>query len=422
MTPATWDLTRFTRTLMRQVERDLRCEVDWVAASHFNTAHPHVHIAVRGGDPQTDELIIARRYLTHGLRHRIEETLTAELGYRRGLERAEDLARAVSEDRFTGLDADLERAAPSGEIDLSGPAGRSSGAPWSARVGRLCHLRGRGLAEHAGGPLWRLQPGWADALKAMGQRAEAERDMARLLGERVGAGHLHTLPPGAGVTGRLAGFIAERTATGRHFIVIEGLDGRAWSAPVTARTARGLPAPGSVVTLTAVPAPLSREAGAAGAPSQGAGVRIDAWIEIGQQVRRAAYTWLDTLDEAALDGAAGFGADVRAARLARQLWLRAQGLYPAQRAVLTSMELEAVAASQAARLGKTYDAGTGHGAFQGKFAGHVDTAQGRLAIVESRTRFALAAWPQDSAPVAGQEASIVRGRVTFGRVLGRSVT
>ena len=44
------DLERLTRELMQGMERDLGRCLEWVAASHFNTDNPHVHIALRGVD------------------------------------------------------------------------------------------------------------------------------------------------------------------------------------------------------------------------------------------------------------------------------------------------------------------------------------------------------------------------------------
>jgi len=42
------DLMQLTRDLMQRMEQDLGTRLEWVAASHFNTDNPHVHIALRG--------------------------------------------------------------------------------------------------------------------------------------------------------------------------------------------------------------------------------------------------------------------------------------------------------------------------------------------------------------------------------------
>jgi type IV secretory pathway VirD2 relaxase len=42
------DLKRLTRDLVSRMERGLGTPLEWVAAAHYNTEHPHVHIALRG--------------------------------------------------------------------------------------------------------------------------------------------------------------------------------------------------------------------------------------------------------------------------------------------------------------------------------------------------------------------------------------
>jgi hypothetical protein len=46
------NLRQYARELMRRMERDLGTQIEWVAAVHHNTEHPHVHIAVRGVDEE----------------------------------------------------------------------------------------------------------------------------------------------------------------------------------------------------------------------------------------------------------------------------------------------------------------------------------------------------------------------------------
>ena len=64
------DLKPLTRRLMTQMEEDLGTKLDWVAVDHFNTGHPHTHIMLRGRDDKGKDLIIARDYITTGMRER----------------------------------------------------------------------------------------------------------------------------------------------------------------------------------------------------------------------------------------------------------------------------------------------------------------------------------------------------------------
>jgi hypothetical protein len=42
------DIRRHTRELMARMEQDLGLRLEWIAVAHFNTDHPHIHIALRG--------------------------------------------------------------------------------------------------------------------------------------------------------------------------------------------------------------------------------------------------------------------------------------------------------------------------------------------------------------------------------------
>src|SRR3546814_10751875 len=82
------DLKPYIRRLMAQAEQDMGTKLDWVAVDHFNTERPHTHIVLRGIDDRGDNLIIAREYISHGLRERASELVTLDLGPRTEIGRA----------------------------------------------------------------------------------------------------------------------------------------------------------------------------------------------------------------------------------------------------------------------------------------------------------------------------------------------
>src|SRR3546814_2124710 len=71
---------------MTQMEEDLGTKLDWVAVDHFNTGHPHSHVMLRGRDDRGDNLVIAREYISHGIRERAMRLATLDLGPRTDLE------------------------------------------------------------------------------------------------------------------------------------------------------------------------------------------------------------------------------------------------------------------------------------------------------------------------------------------------
>src|SRR5258705_8423577 len=105
------DLKPFVRDLMRDMEQDLRTKLDWVAVDHFNTGHPHTHIIIAGHDDRGQDLVMARHYISHGIRHRAQDLVPLELGPEQEFERIIKLANEMKAERFTSLDRGIVRDA-----------------------------------------------------------------------------------------------------------------------------------------------------------------------------------------------------------------------------------------------------------------------------------------------------------------------
>ena len=232
------DLRAFTRDLMRQIERDLGTGLDWVAVDHFNTAHPHSHIVIRGVDEAGENLVIAGAYLAHGIRERASELVTIELGPESTMERQAKLVREIDQERLTRIDRALlreARDAAGGVIDLRAATGEPrSDFDWQLRIGRLQVLERLGLAEEIATGRWRLVLGMEKTLRALGERGDIIKTMHHALtrhGAERGAEQfaIHDLRESlaAPITGRLL----ERGLAGdelgdRVHLIVDGLDGR----------------------------------------------------------------------------------------------------------------------------------------------------------------------------------------------------
>lgn len=89
------DLRKLTRDFMAQVEADIGSPIKWIAVTHHNTDHPHVHIALRGitnGQP----IRFNRDYIRQTLRSHAESLCTRELGFRNIADSIEDNRRKES--------------------------------------------------------------------------------------------------------------------------------------------------------------------------------------------------------------------------------------------------------------------------------------------------------------------------------------
>lgn len=225
------DLKGFTRQLMRQMEIDLETRLDWVAVDHWDTDNPHTHIVLNGqtGGPASgrEDLVIAPDYMAHGMRLRAREIATEWLGPRTEAEIRQGLLREVDQQRLTGLDRVLIRQAGPDGIDLKDNARHPQSQ--NALRARLQRLEGMGLAERMDANRWRLQPGMAATLEAMGQREDALDTMRRAL-----KGHQRELvlhdANGADTTpviGRIAGKGLADELHDRGYLVVDGIDGRA---------------------------------------------------------------------------------------------------------------------------------------------------------------------------------------------------
>ena len=100
------DLKRLTRDLISRMEGDLGTPLEWVAAAHYNTEHPHVHVALRGVGAEGRPLRLSRDYIREGIRHITEDLCTRQLGYRTEFDAADAQRREVHQHRYTSLDRD----------------------------------------------------------------------------------------------------------------------------------------------------------------------------------------------------------------------------------------------------------------------------------------------------------------------------
>jgi type IV secretory pathway VirD2 relaxase len=222
------DLKPFVRRLMTQMEADLGTRLDWVAVDHFNTGHPHSHIMLRGRDDQGENLVIAREYISHGLRERAAELVTLDLGPRTDLEIEQRLRRDVGEERLTAIDRQLLRDAGEQRIVAAGDADPFRQA---LRAGRLQKLGRLGLAAELGGGRWRLAEGMEAALRRMGERGDIIRTMQRALSARqldrpLADRVIHEPGASGPVVGRVVMRGLSDELQDRHFLIVDGVDGR----------------------------------------------------------------------------------------------------------------------------------------------------------------------------------------------------
>ena len=258
------DLKTSTRALMTQMEHDLGTRLDWVAVDHHNTGHSHTHIVIRGKDSRGKDLVIAKNYLTAGMRGRAQQIVTNTLGPRRDLEIAAANQRETTQDRFTSIDRALENQATKNRIEIT-PAHRSGDRfRRSLHLQRLQHLEGLHLATEKSLGVWELKEGWQQALKTMGRRGDIVRTLAAGLepGETArGVRFFEERPPGSKpLTGVVISQGPDDELRSTRFLLVEDLEGTRWHVPATGVEPGGLPLRGAIVEIVhSPPSPRSAD-------------------------------------------------------------------------------------------------------------------------------------------------------------------
>jgi type IV secretory pathway VirD2 relaxase len=238
------DLKPLVRRLMSRAEADLGTKLDWVAVDHFNTGHPHSHVLVRGVDEKGRDLVIARDYLTGGFRERAAELIELDLGPRSDRDIARGLLAEVDQERLTSIDRKL--IAIGGEervVEASAPGAFDQ----TLRAGRLAKLSRLGLAEAMGEGRWRLAPDLAETLTRMGERGDIIRTMQREFARRgaspTWADQMIYDPAATGaapLVGRVLGRGLADEHRDRHFLIVDGVDGRSHYVAIGNEPAEGV--------------------------------------------------------------------------------------------------------------------------------------------------------------------------------------
>lgn len=251
------DLKSYTRELMAQVERDLGTRLEWVATDHWDTDNPHIHILLRGKDDAGEDLVIAGDYIAHGMRLRAAEAATRWLGPRTEREIRESLTREVEQERWTSLDCTLQQNAEGGTVELIKVSTVVQDREHRALlIGRLQRLGELGLAERLAPNRWQLSRELEPLLRAMGERGDIIRRMQRALGgERRELATFGDTELPKSVTGRLAAKGLVDPLNDRGYLIVDGIDGRAYHICVPSRMDLGGLPIGAIVTVSNGPQP-----------------------------------------------------------------------------------------------------------------------------------------------------------------------
>jgi type IV secretory pathway VirD2 relaxase len=407
------DLKPFVRDLMQQMERDLETRLDWVAVNHHNTGHPHAHVVIRGKDDQGHDLIMARDYVTHGIRQRASELLTLELGPEDEFEQQLKLAREVAADRFTRLDRSILKHVDQGYLTISSLPPQEPEAQ-TAHMRRLRSLADLGLAVERQTGVWQIDPALEPKLRSLGQRNDIIATMHRTLKQAgldrpAGSFAIFRAEDEAKpVLGKVAAIGLTDEISDRHFVVVDGVDGKVHYADIGRFRPEALPAKGMIVSIEAAKSqdetkPRNR-------------LRIQSYLTFEKLAEAEGVSWLDKelLAKAPTHIADhSFGAEAKTALNRRRQWLISEGLgqldgqgqfKPSAKLFETLRHREYDQATQALskELGLPHNAPIEGEQISGTFTKSVTLASGKYAVVQKALEFTLVPWRPDMEPMRGK--------------------
>jgi type IV secretory pathway VirD2 relaxase len=408
------DLEAFTRDLMGHAAADLGTPLDWVAVDHWNTAHPHVHVLVRGVAEDGRDLVISRDYISSGLRARASELVTLELGPRTDQQVRRNLEAEIEAERWTKLDRALARDAASagGVVDLRPSLRDRADDLRRLKLARLGKLERLGLAQPAGRGRWRLSAEAAPTLQALARRgdiiARIHRSLADAQIERPAESWRPEEREGAQILGRLMGRGLDDELKGSAWVVVDGTDGRPHHLSLPSLEAASDAPLGAIVETRWLDGRKGRTPVLA--------VRSDLGLE--RQVSADGATWLDRLlvgRARAGIAASGFGAEVHAALDRRLEHLEATGLarhaggrVQFARSLIETLQrrdLAATAGRVASETGLEHRAVAEGEAVSGVVRRRLVLASGRFAMIDDGLGFSLVPWRAELERRLGQQVS-----------------
>ena len=434
------DRKPFVRDLIRHMEKDLRTKLDWVAVDHFNTGHPHTHLVIAGHDDRGQDLVMARHYISHGIRHRAQDLVTLELGPEQEFERIIKLANEMKVERFTSLDRGIVKDAKDNVLVVSAMSDSGRGlsehldpTQHSLRIGRLRQLEQMGLAEEKKTGVWAIDPQLETKLRSLGERGDIMVTMNRVM-------RAHGLDRPAGdfaifssarksqsVIGRLVEVGVADEMTDRKYLVVDGIDGRIHYAETGKLAAHDIPEPGMIVALSG---------GGGKAKMRNAQIEAVSYWPVERLANVEAATWLDQTiiaETKPVIHEKGFGADVSKALVAREEWLIGNGhasveqpgtitLKPDMLRDLNHKGITVAAEKLSAQLGMPHYAPVEGLRIVGKHVGNIDLPMQRLAVIKGRHEVTLVPWRPELLKMRGKEIEIrVRDRtITMALARGRN--
>jgi Protein of unknown function (DUF3363) len=326
------------------------------------------------------------------------------------------LAREVNAERLTRLDRSLLKHVDQGFLVVSAmpPEDRQTHA---SHMGRLKTLQSLGLADEKQTGVWQIAPDIETKLRSLGQRGDIIKTMHRVLGEtgieRSGGSFamFDATKAGSRIVGRVAGIGLTDEINDRHYVVVDGVDGKVHYADIGHLRPEFVPDKGMVVAI-------ENQSGEESAQVR-TRLRILSYLNLERLAEADGATWLDkellTSKPEYLSNA-GFGSDARMALQQRRQWLVANALgrfsdaeqfEPSRNLLhqLRARDIRRTSAMMSAQLGLTHVHAREGESVTGTYVRSAHLASGKYAMVQNAKEFTLVPWQPQMERFRGREIS-----------------
>ncbi len=239
-------LMDLTRRFMMKLEHELGYRLPWVAATHYDTGHPHAHIVVRGITEFGTGLFIQPEILFKGCRIWARQIVTEYRGERSDTDIQNAYMKDAVATRYTKLDYFLQKNAAENRkqviFSMFHARGETPAEIVKALSARLNFLQSIGLAKKVSPGIWDLDTDLQNTLRD----AQIQRDIVRRISMRKIIRRSDESPSDNIVQvsdkilekrGSIFGRIVYREAAGatgeRALIYVEDRDGKIIAVPLT---------------------------------------------------------------------------------------------------------------------------------------------------------------------------------------------
>jgi type IV secretory pathway VirD2 relaxase len=403
-------LSGYVREWMARVERDLGTRLDWAAVNHHNTDDLHAHVLIRGKRDDGKDLVIPRQYLSHGLRGAAQEIATRRLGPRTSEQMRHAAEKELSAERYTPLDAAIERRLDGEQRLRLRDYGKADDAEHRRRVAaRLQHLERLGLATRDRHGQWTLPVDLRPRLRALSERGDIIKNLHATLGRAAATVDLYR--GDRELTGHVVARGTHDELRGSQYVLVRALANQRLH----------------YVRLTNPAALRGLEDGGIARIRDGKGrVEVLSARSVESQTDAPAWTWLDRQMHRLSQGkpaVVAFDATLEAAATARRRWMIEHGhaatqdgqyrLKPGAADTLRRREEQAVARQYQERDGVTPAALPVGGEVEGTYRRTLHLHGGPQAVVEGRQQTYLV--PVTRVPTMARGAAVVAQRPPVGR-------